>query len=226
MQSHDLVGDGLSIHFYEDDPAGAGMGILDRDAIKGVLVAVTQSKVGPIFRDDRVDRELVTAALEAQNFLEPDAIRPSRRACVPSPAAASAMVGKRETVARHDVRFDLVPFAILVFPGTLDGIQHSQKSHRLVAISPAGESHGNPGGGMSVLAAVFPHTWRITFDITNVGGGFVERWSEEQDQLVGFTNEMFLDRPQRDLDTMGVAGAGNRGPGLRERIDAGFEIFA
>ena len=46
---------------------------------------------------------------------------------------------------------------------------------------------------MRVLAAVFPHAGWITLDVANVGGGFVKRWSEEQDQLVSLTNKMFFE---------------------------------
>src|SRR6266480_1728005 len=78
---------------------------------------------------------------------------------------------------------------------------------------------------MRVLAAVFPHAGRISLDVAHVGGGFVERRSEEQDQIVGFTHEVFLEGSQSDLDATGVAGAGNRSPGLRKRIDACFGVF-
>ena len=78
---------------------------------------------------------------------------------------------------------------------------------------------------MTVLAAVFPHARRITLDVADVGGGFVERRSEEQDQIVSFTNEIFLERPQRDFHAIEIARAGNRGPGLRKRIDPGFGVF-
>src|SRR4029453_5963419 len=66
---------------------------------------------------------------------------------------------------------------------------------------------------------------RVSLDVANVGGGFVERRSEEQDQIVGFTHEVFLERSQRDLDATGVAGAGNRSPALRNRIDTRFGVF-
>src|SRR5438128_10951454 len=77
---------------------------------------------------------------------------------------------------------------------------------------------------MRVLAAVFPHAGWVTLDVANVGGGFVERRSEEQDQVVGFTYEGFLQRSQRDLYAIRVTCAGNRSPGLRERIDADFDV--
>src|SRR5579864_1164386 len=93
MQPHDLVRHRNSIYFQQGNTAGTVIWILDRDAISGVLETVSQLEVRPIFRYNRVDRQSVTAALEAQNFLEPDAICPSRRACVPGPAAASDMAG-------------------------------------------------------------------------------------------------------------------------------------
>src|SRR5205823_9703945 len=84
----------------------------------------------------------------------------------------------------------------------LDWIQHPQKSNSFVAIALAGKSHSHPGGGMRVLAAVFPYARRVRFDVPNVGGGLVKRWSEKQDQVVGFTHEIFLERSQRDLHAM------------------------
>ena len=78
---------------------------------------------------------------------------------------------------------------------------------------------------MRVLAAVFPHARRVTLDIANVGGGFVKRGSEQQDQAVSFTDEIFFKRSQRDLYVIRGASAGDRCPGLRNRIDSGFRAF-
>jgi hypothetical protein len=85
-QSYQFVGCDDSIQFHQGDTSGTVFRILDRDAINGVLKAVPQTEARPIFRYDRIDRERVTAALESQNFFEPDAVGPSRRACVPRPA--------------------------------------------------------------------------------------------------------------------------------------------
>ena len=66
--------------------------ILDRDAINGLLETVSQTEARPVFRYDRIDRERVAAELEPENFLQPHAINPSRRAGVPSPATAPNVV--------------------------------------------------------------------------------------------------------------------------------------
>src|SRR5262249_14127426 len=96
----------------------------------------------------------------------------------------------------------------------LDWIQHPQKSNRFVAVALAGKSHGHPSGGMRVLTAIFPYAGRVSLNVANVGGCFVERGSEEQDQAIAFTHEVFLKRSQRDLYAVGVAGVGNRSPSL------------
>src|SRR6516165_10052373 len=88
-----------------------------------------------------------------------------------------------------------------------------------------GKSHCRPGGGMRVLAAVFPHARRVSLYVADVDGGFVERWSEKQDEVVGLMHEVFFQRSQRDVHAIRVACAGNCSPGLRERIDAGLGIF-
>src|SRR6185369_8652684 len=85
-QGHGFAGCRDSIQLHEDDTSGTVVWILDRDAINGVLEPVSQTEARPIFRYDRVDRERVTAALESQNFFEPDSVGPSRRASVPRPA--------------------------------------------------------------------------------------------------------------------------------------------
>src|SRR5437660_6145587 len=107
----------------------------------------------------------------------------------------------------------------------LNRIQHPQESDGSIAIALAGKSHGHPRGGMRVLAAVFPHAGRVTLDVTNIGGGFVERRSEEQNQIIGFTHKLFLQRSQRDVYAIRVACAGNGSPALRERIDAAFGVL-
>src|SRR5439155_16795414 len=87
-QRHDFVGCRDSIQFHQGNTSGAVVWILDRDAINGVLEAVSQTEARPIFRYDRIDRERVAATLESQNFFEPDAVGPSRLARVPRPATA------------------------------------------------------------------------------------------------------------------------------------------
>src|SRR5678815_2101220 len=78
---------------------------------------------------------------------------------------------------------------------------------------------------MTVFAAIFPHARRVTLDVADVGGGFVKRWRQEQDQIVSSTDEMFFERSQRDFHSLGIADAGDRGPGLRNRIDPRFDAF-
>src|SRR5262249_13782594 len=92
-QSHDFVGCRDSIQFYQNDTSGAVIWILDDDAINGVVETVLQTETRPIFRYDRVHRECVAAPMESQNFFEPDAIGPSCRASVPSPATAPDVAG-------------------------------------------------------------------------------------------------------------------------------------
>src|SRR5438132_10987150 len=87
-QRHDFVGCRDSIQFHQGDTSGTVVWILDRDAINGVLETVSQTEARPIFRYDRIDRERVAAALEYQNFFEPDAIGPSRCARIPRPPTA------------------------------------------------------------------------------------------------------------------------------------------
>ena len=79
-QCHDLVGCHDSVQFHQGDTLRTVVWILDRDAINGVVKTVLQTEARPIFRYDRIDRERVAAALESQNFFDPDAIRPGRRA--------------------------------------------------------------------------------------------------------------------------------------------------
>src|ERR1043166_575191 len=85
-QPHGFVGYWDSIQFQQHNASAAVVRILNRDLISGVLETVSQAKARPFFRDDRVNRKCVAAASESQNFFEPDAIGPSRCACVPSPA--------------------------------------------------------------------------------------------------------------------------------------------
>src|SRR5258708_7060424 len=92
-QRHDFVDYRDSIQFHQGDASGTLLWILDCDGINGVLEEVSQTEARPIFRYDRIDRERVAAALEPQNFFEPDAIGPSRGARVPTPAPASEMAG-------------------------------------------------------------------------------------------------------------------------------------
>jgi len=152
-QRHNFVGHGNPIYLEKDNSVGTMVGILHRDAISCVPETVSQLEAGPILRYHRIDRELIAAALESQNFFEPDAIRPSRRARVPCPATAPDMAGQRVNVARYDVGLDLVALAILLVAGMLNRIQHPQESDGSIAIALAGKSHGHPRGGMRVLAA-------------------------------------------------------------------------
>ena len=92
-QRHDFVGYRDSIQFHEGDTSRTVVWILHRDAIGGVLKTVSQTEARPVFRYDRIDLERVTAALESQNFFEPDTIGPSRGPRLPRPATAPDVAG-------------------------------------------------------------------------------------------------------------------------------------
>src|ERR1700730_343044 len=92
-QSHYFVGRRDSIQFHQRDASRTVIWILHGDAINRVLETVSQTEARPIFRYDRIDRERVAAALESQNFFQPDTVGPSCRASVPCPATAPDLTG-------------------------------------------------------------------------------------------------------------------------------------
>ena len=60
-----------------------------------------------------------------------------------------------------------------------DRVEHLQKLHGFVAVALFGEGESQPCRGVRVLAAVFAHAGQITFDVTGVLVGFVERGREQ-----------------------------------------------
>ncbi len=65
---------------------------------------------------------------------------------------------------------------------------------------------------MSVLATIFSHSRRIALDIADIMRRLIKGRSEEQNYLLGVTDELFIDRAQGFFDPVIIGRAGNRGP--------------
>src|SRR2546426_12414450 len=77
---------------------------------------------------------------------------------------------------------------------------------------------------MGILAAVLADARGVAFDVAGVQRRAVERWGEQEDQLLAAPNEILLDGGHRPRGPERLGGAREHPPRLRDRIDAAFRL--
>lgn len=60
----------------------------------------------------------------------------------------------------------------------VDGVEQAEQVISLGAFFEACEGEDGPDGGMSILAAIFAQSGRISANIPRILGQLVERWTE------------------------------------------------
>src|ERR1700744_6650370 len=77
---------------------------------------------------------------------------------------------------------------------------------------------------MGVLAAVLANARRIALDVAGIERSLVERRGKQQRQLVLRPDQSALHRRHGPHRTRWLGGAGDRCPGLRNRVDSALVI--
>ena len=165
------------------------------------------------------------SAPKPEDALEARAVHPARGARVPRPAPAPGMGGVRVDVTRDDVGLRLVALDVGRGPGVVDGVQHVEELHRLVAAAQPGHGHDHPEGRVRVLAAVLPDSGRIALDVTRILGRLVERRREEEHDLRPAPDEVGADGVERALREAEGNRAREHRPGLRDGVDPALVVL-
>src|ERR1017187_9919388 len=88
----------------------------------------------------------------------------------------------RIDIGGHDVRLDLVTLDTCPCPGVVNGIDKRKYVSGLISITKGCEGNHRPGGGVGVLATIFPDAGRIALDVTRIKRCVVEGRCKEQSQ--------------------------------------------
>ena len=152
-------------------------------------------------------------------------VHPARRPGVPRPAAAADMHRMRVDVGGDRVWFDAIPLAVFGRPHVVDGIDHVEQFHRLVAHAEPRQGENHPGDRVCILTAVLADTGHIAFDVAGIVRHPIE-WRREQQHHLGVApHEMRTHRVQCPLGARGLRGARQDGPRLRQRIELAFVVL-
>src|SRR4030095_4799231 len=179
-------------------------------------------EAGPGGGDAGVEDEGGAPEAEAEDGFDAGAVEPSGGAGVPGHAAAAHMRGDGVDVGGDDVGLDLVALDVGASARVVDGVEQRKEGGGLVALAEGGEGDDGPGGGVGVLAAVFPDAGRVALDVAGVERGALEGRGEEEGKAVGGADEVLLHGGHGALRARRVGGAGDDGPGLRDGVDAAF----
>ena len=127
-------------------------------------------------------------------------------------------------VGCHDIWFDPISGDIGGGAAVIDRVDHAQQLPGARAVAQARKRHCRPDRRMGVLATIFAYARYITADVAGVQVGLVEGWVEQLDQRMVAPYQPGIDCLHGNLRAFGIAGAGQHGPALRNRIDLAFRI--
>ena len=130
----------------------------------------------------------------------------------------------RIDVAGHHVRLDLVAVQARAGAGVVDGVQDREELAGLVAVAERGERDHGPHRGVRVLPAVLAHARDVSLDVAGLEGRAVEGRREEQDEPVSPPDQVLVDGRHGPPAPLGIGGARDHSPGLRDRVDAALVV--
>src|SRR5262245_6578867 len=90
-------------------------------------------KARPVRRDAWLDAKRVAFPTEAENGFERDAVKPTRRACVPRPAAPPGVWRSAIHIGADHVRLDFVTVHVVSCRRVVDRIDHVPKAQSKVS---------------------------------------------------------------------------------------------
>src|SRR6185312_4156512 len=86
------------------------------------------------------------------------------------------------------------------------------------------EGHRGPDRGVGVLAAVLAHAGQVALDVAGVERGLVERRIEQLHQAGVAVHQVAVQRGHRLALALGLTGAAEHRPALRDGVDAAFLV--
>src|SRR5436190_6608644 len=157
---------------------------------------------------------------KSENPLEAGPVHPAGRAGVPRPAAAPDVRRYRIDVCGDDVGLHLVAVYVCARGGAVDRIEEREQLRRLVPLPEDCVRDHRPGGGVSVLPAVFPDTGRIALDVARIERRAVEGWRKQQGETGIAPDELALYGGHGTPGTGRLGRPGDHAPGLWDGVDA------
>ena len=142
--------------------------VVDLDVVPRRADAPVDREPGPRRRNARLHRERTAVPLEAEDAFDAGAIHPARRPGVPGPATTARVFGVRVDVAVHHVWLGDVALDARGIAGVVDGIDHVEQLHDLVAVPHPRHGHDRPDRGVRVLSAVLADPWHIALDVARI----------------------------------------------------------
>src|SRR5712671_7528594 len=112
--------------------------------------------------------------MESQDLFNPDTVHPARGTGVPGPATLTDSALCAIYISGGYVRFSPIPGDLLRVASMLHRIHHREQAHGCASFSESRPCHCHPQRPMSVLAAIFAETGRISHDVAGVRSGMVE----------------------------------------------------
>ncbi len=159
------------------------------------------------------------AALEPEDPFQSDPVHPAGRAGVPGPAAASPVRRVVVDVPRDRIGLGHVPLDLARRPRVVDGVEHVEELHRLVAAPEAREREDDPRRRVRVLASVLADPRDVALDVPRVEGRVIERRRQEQDDARAAPDQVGAHGAHRTLGALSRRRARENGPGLGDRVD-------
>src|SRR5204862_3992744 len=86
------------------------------------------------------------------------------------------------------------------------------------------ESERSPNGAVSGRAAGLAHSGKVAFDLSGIERRFVKGRIEKLNEFLFATNKALIDGVHGLTRALGIAGAADHRPALRQRIDLAFEV--
>ncbi len=163
---------------------------------------------------------------QAEDGLEDRAVEPGGRAGVPGPAAAADVGRAAVDVAGDDVGLDLVALDALRDPGRGgSGSRDRRSSTASAALAELRRTPGRPRWPRGCTGRRSRGCRQVALDVAGVERLVVERRGEQEDQPPVAVDQVFVDGLQRPAGPRRIAGAGEHGPRLRDRVDPAGDVL-
>ena len=156
--------------FLETLAVGGGEGAVPAagQVVGGAAVAVGDAHPVPAVWQHRAEAQDIAFFAEAQKFRQQKVLVPGRAAGVPGPAAPATVPGAGVDIRCHDVRLHPVADGGLLGVGMRLGKQPQGQLPGFVVLAQLIPGRHGPGGGVGVLAAVFPDAGHIGRDVARI----------------------------------------------------------
>ena len=134
------------------------------------------------------------------------------------------MAGGRVHIGGDDVRLHGIALGLRARARVREGVEQIIEVERPIAIAESGRREHGPERSVGVLRSVFANARQISLDVSRIVLGVVEGRSQQENHPVVFPHEPLAHGPHRNARPFRLAGTGEHGPALRDRVDLTFYL--